>query len=261
MKKNQSLFLIVFLLLILPLGKIIPQSIDQLIEDGDKYYKQFDNEKALDVFKKAEKNDGNNFEVLWRISRTYVELAEKMPSSTSDQEKAQVEVYQKGLDYSERAVKKDPNNSIGYLRRAIANGRIALFKGIFSVGGVVNQVKEDCEKAIQLNNGGNFTQGVAHYVLGRTLAKVSEKPKIFRWPLGLTWADNEVALEEYKKAIALYPGYIMFYVDYAISLEREDDYKTAKEMLNKAFSCQKQHQEDDTRLAEGKKLWEEIKNK
>jgi tetratricopeptide (TPR) repeat protein len=260
MKKNQSIILVVFLLLILSSSKIISQSVDQLVSDCDKYYKQFDNEKALDVMKKAEKIDGNNFEVLWRLSRTYVDIAEKMPSSTSDQENAQIEVYQKGLDYADKAVKKDPNNSVGYLRRAIANGRIALFKGIFSVAGVVNSVRADAEKSIQFGNGGNFVQAVAHYVLGRTHAKTSDKWKPARAVLGLGWADNEIALQEYQKALNLYPGYRMIYVDYAISLIREDEYQKARDMLNKAIGCQKQHQDDDNRLAEAKKLLNDIKD-
>ena len=260
MKKNQSAVLIVFLLLILPSTKIFSQSVDQLVEEGDKYYKQFNNEKALEFFKKAEKIDSNNFEVLWRLSRTYVELAEKMPNGTSDQEKAQLDVYQQGLEYANKAVAKEPKNSIGYLRRAIANGRIALFKGIFSVAGVVNSVKADVEKSIQLGNGGNFVQAVAHYVLGRTHAKTSEKWKPARSVLGLGWADNEIAIQEYKKAISLYPSYLMFYVDYAISLIREDEYKTAREMLNTAINCQKQNQDDDNRRAEANKLLNDIKD-
>lgn len=261
MKQNLKYFLGLFLILILSSSKMYSQTLDQLLDEGEKYYKQFNNEKALEEFKKAEKIDANNFEVLWRLSRTYVEIAEKMPASTSEQKDAQLGTYQKALEYADKAIKKDGGNSVGYLRRAIANGRVALFKGIFSVAGVVNQVRADAEKAIQLNNGGNFVQGVAHYVLARTHAKTSEKWKPARSVLGLGWADNEIALEEYKKAIALYPGYLMFYVDYAISLEREDDYKTAREMLNKAFTCQKQHQDDDNRLAEGKKLMAEIKDK
>jgi len=260
MKLSKTLFMF-FIVLLLPVANIYFQPINQLIDEGDKYYKQFNNEKALEVFKKAEKTDPNNFEIFWRISRSLVEIAEKMPESTGEQKDAQLATFKKGLEYADKAVNKDPGNSIGYLRRAIANGRIALYKGIFSVAGVVNSVRDDAEKAIQLNNGGNFVQGVAHYVLARTHAKTSEKWKPARSILGLGWADNDVALEEYRKAISLYSGYLMFYVDYAISLNRVDDYKTAREMLNKAFNCQKQHQDDDNRLAEAKNIMSEIKDK
>ncbi|PKL83904.1 MAG: hypothetical protein CVV24_02820 [Ignavibacteriae bacterium HGW-Ignavibacteriae-3] len=240
--------------------KVNAQSLDALMEEGEKYYRQFDNEKTLEAFKKAEKINANNFETLWKLSRTYVDIADRMPASTDEQEKAQLAIYQKALEYADQAIKQKPNQSVGYLQRAIANGKIALFKGVFSVAGVVNSVKADAEKAILLDNGGNFNQGVAHYVLARTHAKISEKWKPARMVLGLGWADNEIAVKEYKKAIDLYPGYVMFYVDFALSLIRQDEYKTAREMLNKAIACQFQHQDDEKRLAEAKNILVEIKD-
>lgn len=257
---NKSLFAI-FLLILLSAPIAFSQSVDKMIDEVDEYYKQYNNEKALEVLKKAEKAEPNNFEVIWRLSRTYIDLGEKMPTSTSKQEDEQLATYQKALEYAEKAIRINGGSSVSYLRRAIANGRIALFKGVFSVGGLVNSVRADVEKAIQLNNGGNFVQGVAHYVLARTHAKTSEKWKPARSVLGLGWADNEIAIGEFKKAIALYPNYLMFYVDYANSLIREDEYQTAREMLNKALKTPIAHQEDEKRLAEAKKILIEIKDK
>jgi tetratricopeptide (TPR) repeat protein len=259
MKKNilciTALFLIVFV------SNSFSQTVEKYIDDAEKFYKEFNNEKALEVLKKAEALDANNFDLLWMLSRTYVDIADKMPTSTSEQEKMQSKMFETALEYADKSVKKDGNKSAGLLRRAIANGKIALFKGVFSVAGVVNSVKADVEKAIQLNNGGNFVQGVAHYVLARTHSRTSEKWKPARSVLGLGWADNEIALKEFKKAIEIYPGYMMFYVDYALSLIKEDEYDTARQMLNKALTCEFQHQDDEKRLAEAKKLLAEIKNK
>ena len=260
MKRTNKSFLLLFIFLLTSFLNTNAQTLDALLEEGEKYYYQFNNEKALEAFKKAEKIDANNFEALWKLSRTYVDIADRMPTSTDEQENAQLSIFQKALEYGDQASKQKPSQSVGFLQRAIANGKIALFKGVFTVAGVVNSVRVDVEKAIQLDNGGNFNQGVAHYVLARTHAKTSEKWKPARVILGLGWADNEIALTEYKKAIEIYPGYIMFYVDYANSLIREDDYKTAREMLNKALTCQFQHQDDEKRLAEAKKLLNDIKN-
>ena len=260
MKRTNKSFLFLFVCLLSSYININAQTLDALIEEGEKYYYLFNNEKALEAYKKAEKIDANNFEALWKLSRTYVDIADRMPTSTDEQENAQLATYQKALEYADQASKQKPNQAAGFLHRAISNGKIALFKGVFSVAGVVNNVRADVEKAIQLSNGGNFIQGVAHYVLGRTHAKTSEKWKPARVILGLGWADNEIALTEYKKAIEIYPGYIMFYVDYANSLIREDDYKTAREMLNKALTCQFQHQDDEKRLAEAKQTLIDIKD-
>lgn len=242
-------------------AQILAQSVEQLIKEGDSYYEKFDNEKALEFYKKAEKLDPNNYEILWKISRAYVDIGEHMPANTSEQKDAQLSVYKKALEYAEKSIKAAPDKSVTYLRRAIANGRIALFKGVFSVAGVVNSVKSDLEKAIQLNNGGNDIQAVAHYVFARTHAKTSEKWKPARSVLGLGWADNEIALKEYKKAIELKPNYVMFYVDYAISLIREKDYKTARLMLQKAIDSPIEDEDDNVRKEEAKKLLKEIEGK
>lgn len=238
------------------------QTVDELIKEGDDYsMKDFNNQKALDTFLKAEKLDADNSEVLWRISRSYVDVAEHMPSSSDDQKDAQLVKYQLASDYAERAVKTAPNASIGYLRRAIAKGRIALFKGVFKVIGLVNDVKKDCEKAIKLGNGGNEIQASSHYVLGRSHAKVCEKPYLVRLPLGLGWGDMDVSFAEYKKAIELRPNFRMYHLDYAKALIEEDEYQKAKEELYKIPYIKEVDEDDDLYLAESKKLLDSIKNK
>jgi len=63
----------------------------------------------------------------------------------------------------------------------------------------------------------------------------------------LVWAGpiTKLQLKNIRKLLSYIPRYIMFYVDYAISLIREDEYQTAREMLNKSLTLPKQHQEDE----------------
>lgn len=250
------------LVLFIVLGSALSaQQVDNLIKEGDKLNDSFNNEGALDKYLQADKLSPRNWDILWRISRSYVNIATHMPESTGDQKDAQLAVFQKALSFADMSVNLGSDKSVTYVRRAIANGRIALFKGVFSVGGVVNSVKSDCEKAIKLNNGGNYVQGLAHYVLGRTNAKISEKWAPARAVLGLGWADNEIAIKEFKTAIALYPNFRMFYIDYARSLIREDNYSAARDMLNKCIASPVQEEDDEKRLIETKQLLSEIKNK
>jgi len=243
-------------------GVAVSQSVDDLIKEGDSYsMKDFNNQKALETFQKAEKLSPYDAEVLWRISRSYVDIAEHMPSSSDEQKDAQLAKYQTALDYAEKAVKASPTSSVCYLRRAIAKGRIALFKGVFKVIGLVNDVKKDCEKAIALGNGGTNVQASSHYVLGRTHAKVCEKPYLVRLPLGLGWGDIDVSFAEYKKAIELRPNFRMYHLDYAKALIEEDEYQKAKEELYKIPYIKVVDEDDDLYLAESKKLLETIKNK
>lgn len=261
---KTGLFFILTLLLALTglHSNVYCQSPDELLKKGDNYLDvEFNNQKALEAYQAADKQSPKNWEVYWRLSRVYVYMAEKMPDKTGDQKDAQLVVYQKAYDYADKAVKLAPDKSIVYVRRAVANGRIALFKGIFSVAGVVNAVKADCDKAISLGNGGNYVQSLAHYILARTNDKVSEKWAPARSVIGLGWASMDKAYSEYSTAVKLYPNFRMFYVDYAKAYIKDDEYAKARELLKKAIDSPKRDENDDDQLADAKSLLEKIKNK
>jgi tetratricopeptide (TPR) repeat protein len=232
------------------------QTVAELIAQADNYaLVAFDREKAFERLQQAEKLDQNNYEVLWRISRSYVDIGEHLPGKTDADKEKQLEYYQKSLNYAEAAIKANPNESNGYLRRAIANGRVALFKGVWSAIDYVKQVKTDCEKAIEINP----KNEVAYYILARTHAKLCEKSKMIRWPLGLGWANMDDAIKYYEKAIALRGNYIMFRLDAARAYVEEDNTAKAKEYLVAIAAYPKQDEDDDTFRKEAKELLEKIK--
>ena len=235
-----------------------PNAVDSLIAASDEFStKTFENEKALDVLMKAYAVDPNNYEVLWRISRAYSDIGEILPTVTQDEKTKQLEIYQKSLDYAELAVKANPNATMGYTRRAIATGRVALFKGVWDSIDLVKQVRADCEKAIDLDK----NNPAAYYVLGRTHAKLCEKPKIIRWPLGLSWANYDDAMANYEKAIALRPTFIMYRLDAARAYTEVDEYDKAKEQLTKITTLPTENQQDNQFRKEAKDLLEQIKDK
>jgi tetratricopeptide (TPR) repeat protein len=230
----------------------------QVIAEGDSFSEQqFDNQKALEKFLEAEKLSPNNDEVLWRISRSYVDIGEHYPSGTDAEKQRQLETYDKALEYANKAITANPKSSMAYCRRAIATGRVALFKGVFSVGGLVNATKADCEKAIELNP----SNAAAYYVLARGHAKLVEKPKIIRWPLGLGWGNIDDAIKNYEKAISLRPNFIMYRIDAARAYIENDDYKKAKEQLTMIATLSRLDEDDDQYRKEAKELLETIKDK
>jgi len=257
--RNLTLFAIMFMFV---LGTTaFAQTLDELLAKGDNYTDQFNNQKAFETYQKANQLFPDNWQVYWRLSRATVDIAEHMPTSTSEQEDAQIAKYDEALKYAEKSVALDSTKSVTYLRRAIANGKIALFKGVFSVGGIVSSVRDDCQKAIALNNGGDYIQAIAHYVLARTHAKVSEKWAPARSILGLGWADLDSALVNYKIAEKLKPNFVMIELDYARALERNDQYKLAKEKLEKAIAAPISDEDDEVKKVEAKKLLIEVNEK
>lgn len=256
--KTFTFLLVLYFISININGDIYSQTAGELIQEGDKYYTEFNNQKALETYQKADKLNSGNWEVLWRMSRAIVDIANKMPEATDEQKDAKYDKYKKSFVYADSAVKLAPDQSVTYVRRAIVNGRIALFEGVFSAIGTVNDVKDDCERAIELNNGGNYVQALSHYVLARAHAKVCEKAYLLRLPLGLGWGDMDVAIREYQTAIKLKPNYRMFYLGLAKAYIEEDEYELAKENLLLVEKAPVVLEEDDEYLKEAKQLLVEV---
>lgn len=254
MKNLKQIVSFIPAMLILFTISTFSQTLQELLDQGDNFYKQFNNNEALETYKQADKLYPANWEVLWRMSRAYVDIGEHMPNSTGEQEDEQIEVYKTALAWADSCVKLEPEKSLSYLRRAIANGRIALFKGIFTVAGVVNQVRDDLYMALSLNNGGDDIQAISNYVLARTHGKVSAKWSVARAAIGLGWADLDSAWIYYDKALALDDNMMMIYVDHAKLLFEEDEYEQAKEQLEKALKCPIRDEDDNKRIEEAKEL-------
>lgn len=258
MKNLIKPFLILFLFASILQG----QTVQELIKKCDEFIEvKFDNVNALKTIEQAYKLEPNNFEVLWRMSRAYVDYGEHLPARNDKEKEEQLKMFEKALDFAERSIKVNPNSSIGYIRRAIANGKIALFKGVFQTINLVNAVKADCEKAIALNNGGDIHQSVALFVLARSHSKVSERPKFARSVLGLGWGDREEAAKLFERAIKMRPNFIMFRVEAAKNYIEMGNYQKAREHLNAVPNLPKLDEDDDEYKAEARKLLNEIKNK
>jgi tetratricopeptide (TPR) repeat protein len=230
------------------------QSIEEIMREGDKYYNEFNHEKALETYLKADSLYPANWVIMWKISRAYVDLGEKLPQETGEEEEEKKAMYDKALFYADSSVKLADNEAEAYVRRAIANGRIALFEGVFSAIGSVNNVKEDCEKAIELGNDGNQTRSLAHYILGRAHYKVCEKPYLLRLPLGLGWGDPEDAIRELEMAVKLRPNFRMYYLALAKAYIEEGEYEKAKEKLLLVEQAPFVDEDDEAVLAESKQL-------
>lgn len=226
-----------------------------LIAEGDALATQkFDNSGALAKFEEAYALAPNNAELLILLSRTHIDIGEHLPAGTDAEKSAQLKYYEKALDFANKAIAGDPNGSQGYTRRAIANGRVALFRGIWESLDLVKQVKADIEKAIALDPG----NATAHYILARTHAKVAERPRMVRWPLGLSWASYDDAAKHYEQAIALRPGFIMYRLDAARTYVELKEYAKAREQLKVIPTLAKEDEDDDQFRKEAADLMKKI---
>ncbi|MCL5020083.1 MAG: hypothetical protein M1339_00145 [Bacteroidetes bacterium] len=232
-------------------------TLQEMLNQSDALFEKFDNKGAFELLLTANVSFPENGEVLWRLARAEMHIADNMPASTGKEKKFQLQTYDTAYQYADSAVIYDANNPMAYTYRAAVNGKIALFKGVFGVAPVVKQVREDCERAISLDP----NDAIAYYILGRTNAKLAEKPVMFRWPLGLAWGNRKNAIKFYLKAISLDSTFIMFRLDLAKAYMQESNYRDAREQLQTIASLPIRDDRDSDRKMEAAKLLEEVKNK
>ena len=250
--KKQNILLGLFVFVFLAAGSVFAQNnVQEWIAKGDSAYKHFDDKAALVAFQHAVKLNPKNYEVLWRLSRTYLDIGEHQPKDK------QLDYYNKALMFADSAIHVNSNGDEGYLRRAIANGKVSLFKGVFKSIGLVKKVRADCEKAIQLNP----KNDVAYYVLARAHQEVARKPKFFRRPLGLGWASRKESQKLFEKSLALHPTFIMFNLDYARLLVKMKKYDQAKEILKKISTLPREDEDDPQYRKEAAELLKKIEKK
>lgn len=195
--------------------------VSSLCSAFDSQMESLDVKGARQSIEQAYKEAPSSYDVLYRMARLNIILG--------DQEKVEdnkLPFYSKGVEFADKALAVNGKGMSGYVYRAAANGKVALFKGIFSVGGVVNKVRDDAWSAIKLNNETTQRLASAHYILGRAHLNLTKKPKLVRYPLGLAWGNIEEAYEHLKKARELRPEFIMFELEYArvlIAMDREEE--------------------------------------
>ncbi len=228
-----------------------------LSEANELAERRFDHQKALAKYMEALALEPTNSEILWRISRCYIDIGEHLPTTTDAEKDVQLQTYEKALEFANRAITSNPRSSMAYTRRAIAYGRIALFRGVWESIDLVKQTRKDLERALELDP----RNSTAYYVMGRTHAKVSEKPKLLRWPLGLGWASYEEAVKNYERAIQLRPDFIMYRLDCARAYAELGEFDKAREHLRAIESLPTSDEDDEQFRKEARELWERLREK
>jgi tetratricopeptide (TPR) repeat protein len=236
----------------------IRSEIEKIIKEVDFLtLKEPDHQKALEKLLVANKLDENNYEILWRLSRTYIYIGRNQATSTEDEQKKKFRMYARASLYAQRSIELNPENSLGFTYRAMANKYIALIKGIFGETDLIKLIKFDCERALQLDPQNHL----ASYIFGSMHAKLSEEPKLFRWPFGLDWANIESAILFYERAISIKPDIILYRLDCAIAYIEVENYQKAKEYLNLINSLPNQDEYDETLRNKARGIYELIKYK
>jgi tetratricopeptide (TPR) repeat protein len=185
---------------------------------------------------------------LWRASRV------RLLQGDAASGKAQDRLYRDALALAERAIAADRAAPDGYLRRAAAAGKVALFAGILDAADFVVQARDDATRVLGMTGVPAATRASAHYILGRTHLKLTETPRPLRLPLGLGFGNLPDALTNLRTATELRPGFIMFELEYGRALAQDGQAADARARLQSVATLAEQEPGDAERKQEAQAL-------
>ena len=254
MKKLSAIFFICFICLYY--SSVITQEKENLIQKGDDFYDKWDHRNALVEYMNALKIDSTDYEILWRISRAYTELGEKID------ERVRESYYQNAMKYAEKAVVANADGVEGHFRKAVALGRLALFKGGKTKIELSKGVKEEIDIVKQLDP----DYDLAYYVIGRWHREISNLSRILKALAkviygGVPEASNEKALENFNKAIELKPDFIEYRLELGRTYMMLKQWEAAREQFTKCGELPSMEEDDDEFKKEAQELLDKIKNK
>ncbi len=202
-----------------------------LINSIDKMIAENQIDSALEKVNDQLEKDQTDIDLLTRQTRLIT-----LKGNQSIEKKNKIRFYEESIHMTDEMVKRYPNSANGYLRRAIAKGKLALHKGIFSSRSLVLALKEDTKKVLTLNESTDYQKALASYILGKAHKKISKKPKFLRAPLGLAWANKSEGEKLIASAYKLSPSSINIAFEYALQLKENNKKNEAKALLLKIDS-------------------------
>lgn len=231
-------------------------SVDVLVQKGDEFHNKWKHQESLDVYQQAARKDSNNYQVLWRTARAYTKIAQNAPDDAKEK------FYQLAMDTGKKAVALNPNDAQGHLWLAIAEGRLALFKGGKEKVSLSKEVKSETEMVLKLDP----RNDIAYHILGcwhREVATLNPVLKVFAKIIygGLPAADIQEAVTYLQKSVALRPDGIEHRLELGKTYSVLKNYDLARAEFNKCLSLTPVEERDAHYQREASAFLDKMKNK
>jgi Tfp pilus assembly protein PilF len=178
------------------------------IRQGDEYFAQFNDAKALEEYLLAVQAEPTNYEALWKTARGYFDVADLMSPSEPNVGEKQRKLYSDSMNYARQAIRADPKGTWGHFFLSGAWGMFVLTQGKKEQVNASKQIKAEIEKAIEYDPNNDL----AYHALGRWHCRMAEIGGAQRFFGGLLYGSIpkgtfEEAEKYMKKAIELNPNY------------------------------------------------------
>jgi tetratricopeptide (TPR) repeat protein len=164
----------------------------------------------------------------------------------------QIDLFQKGIDWSKKAIALNPKGAGGHFWLGVNNGKYGESRGILKSLFLVGPIKDEMKQVIAIDPAYEF--GGAYRVLGRMFYKLP----------GFAGGGADKSITNLKKSLEYAPNVSTTHVFLAESYIKQKDYQSAKNELNFVLNAavipglEPEFQADKATAA---KLLEELKDK
>jgi Flp pilus assembly protein TadD len=227
---------------------------------GKEAYARFDNEGALEHYRKAVEGRPDDVEALWRLALACADVGKAREDA--DRKEA-VELYREGVAAARRAVATSPGTPNAHFVLAVCLGRLALVEGGKTRIRLAREVEREAERTIELDP----AHDGAYVVLGRWNEAVATVGWFRRAVGGVIYgslpsgATVGKAAEMFRKAVELDPRQPGHRLEYARALAELGRYSEARKELRACLELPRVQWDDPAAKAEAARLLREIEGK
>lgn len=237
-------------------GSLLGQTAADRIRQGDEYYAQFNDEKALQEYLAAVQAEPENYEALWKTARAYFDLGDLMDPQEKSAREQQRKLFTDSLGYARKAVRANPNDTWGYFFRSASQGKYVLTQGKKEQINASKRIREDIEKAIDLDPNNDL----AYHALGiwhRTMAEIGGAKRLLGGMIygSIPKGTMEESERNLQKAITLKPDYTNHHLELGRTYLAMKKYDLAKqqfqatlELANSTSKCETYKKEAQAEL-------------
>lgn len=253
---KTKIFLFIFLF---PLFSTHATDIHSLINEGDRFYKEFDNLKALEKYKQAYELDSTSYLTISKLTKVYNDISGEYKEQRKDSISS---VYVKlGVKYAEIFHNKFPDSSLTYTYLAWAYGGLAKLVGSKEKIKLAKRIEEYAKKSIQINP----NDFMPYLILGVYYREIARLSWFERFLANTFYGDvpegtNEESEEMLKKALSFNPKIIIANYELANTYLAEDRKKDAVELFNELLKIPNNNFRDKYIKAKTKRRLERLKS-
>ena len=236
MQINKMKKTLVFLILLLiPICFLYAVNTAEFIQKGDEYYARFDNKSALDYYLKAYKFAPDEYDVLFRLARTYNDLGEEY-HEYKKKDSSEV-MIKKAIEISVKMKEDFPDSAAAYAYLAMSYGNQALYEGGKGKIKLAHKIEDNAKKSLQINP----DQYLSYVILGiyyRQIADLSWFERMFANTFFGDVPDGtfEQSVDMLKKALNIDPWTIVASYQLALTYRamgnKDKEEKLLKELID-----------------------------